>query len=137
MDQLHKKYGQYVTLDFDYEKLKSLLEFRIGFLREELRETDSAISGDDVVDGMIDLCVVAISTLQLFGVDVHTAWDRVFEANMQKLSGVKPGRPNPLGLPDLIKPEGWVAPTHHDNIGNLYEVFRDRDAAGNPVGDDQ
>jgi len=23
------------------------------------------------------------------------------------------------GLPDLIKPEGWTAPSHEDNHGNL------------------
>ena len=38
---------------------------------------------------------------------------------MAKEPGVKPGRPNPFGLPDLIKPEGWQGPNHEDNHGNL------------------
>ena len=38
---------------------------------------------------------------------------------MQKEIGVKDTRPNPLGLPDLVKPDGWQAPQHFDNIGKL------------------
>ncbi len=41
---------------------------------------------------------------------------------MAKERGIKPERPNPLGLPDLIKPAGWVAPSHADNHGLLTEV---------------
>jgi len=77
---------------------------------------------DEIVDGLIDLCVVAIGTLDAFGVDAHTAWDRVHKANMSKEVGVKESRPNPLGLPDLIKPEGWEAPTHVDNLGKLNDI---------------
>ena len=72
-----------------------------------------------VVDGLIDLCVFAIGTLDVYGVDPNKAWDRVYEANMAKSPGVKPGRPNPFGLPDLLKPAGWTCPTHKDNHGNL------------------
>lgn len=42
---------------------------------------------------------------------------------MNKKVGVKESRPNPLGLPDLIKPEGWTAPSHADNEGKLKEIF--------------
>ena len=70
-----------------------------------------------VVDGLIDLCVVAIGTLDAMGVNVHKAWDEVLTANMAKEVGVKESRPNPLGLPDLIKPEGWIAPVHFPNHG--------------------
>jgi hypothetical protein len=38
---------------------------------------------------------------------------------MSKEPGIKEGRPNPLGLPDLVKPEFWQAPTHKDNLGDL------------------
>lgn len=126
---MHTKYGfrEKIT-DFDGKKLKALLEFRMKFLQEELMETFDAIDESDpeeVVDGLIDLCVVAIGTLDLFGVDYHTAWDRVHAANMSKEVGIKDSRPNPLGLPDLIKPEGWTAPSHHDNVGTLKECFAD------------
>ena len=67
----------------------------------------------------MDLCVVAIGTLDLFEVDAHKAWDEVLKANMSKKVGVKESRPNPLGLPDLIKPEGWVGPDHTGNTGKF------------------
>jgi len=52
-------------------------------------------------------------------VDAHKAWDAVYEANMAKSPGIKEGRPNPFGLPDLIKPDGWTAPSHEDNHGDF------------------
>ena len=42
---------------------------------------------------------------------------------MNKQVGIKESRPNPLGLPDLIKPEGWTAPSHKDNVGLLGLLF--------------
>jgi predicted HAD superfamily Cof-like phosphohydrolase len=78
---------------------------------------------DNTVDALIDLCVVAIGTLNAFDVDAYEAWDRVHKANMGKEVGIKASRPNPLGLPDLIKPAGWVAPEHSDNVGLLDKVY--------------
>jgi hypothetical protein len=51
------------------------------------------------------------------------AWNKVYEANAAKDVGVKEGRPNPFGLPDLIKPEGWVAPSHEGNHGDLEKAL--------------
>jgi len=42
---------------------------------------------------------------------------------MNKQVGIKASRPNPLGLPDLIKPEGWVGPDHTGNHGLLTKAF--------------
>jgi len=109
----------------DKEKMRKYLEFRINFLREELDETQKAFAESDpeeIVDGLIDLCVVAIGTLEAFGVDPYKAWDQVLKANMNKEIGVKPERPNPLGLPDLIKPEGWEAPSHEGNHGKFNNI---------------
>ena len=109
----------------DTEKLRSYLEFRIKFIREELMETEAALTNDDaeeIVDGLIDICVVAIGTLDAFGVDPYKAWDEVLKANLSKQVGVKPERPNPLGLPDLIKPEGWESPSHEGNHGKLNNI---------------
>ena len=61
------------------------------------------------------------------GVNAHKAWDAVLNANMAKEVGVKESRPNPLGLPDLIKPEGWKAPSHEDNHGVIPSSFDDAD----------
>ena len=111
----------------NYEKLQKFLLFRLNFIQEELNETKCALQDRDpeeIVDGLIDICVVAIGTLDAFGVDAHKAWEEVFKANLAKNVGVKEGRPNPLGLPDLVKPEGWVGPDHTGNHGSLDEVLK-------------
>ena len=124
--EMHTKYGtNEVVRSMNKSQLKSFLKFRVDFLQEELDEMKEAsangmpIDAPEVVDALIDLCVVAIGTLDAFDVDAYKAWDVVHKANMNKEVGVKESRPNPLGLPDLIKPEGWVAPTHDDNTGLL------------------
>ena len=112
----------------DKEKLRKFVEFRINFLQEELDETRKAFEAGDaeeIIDGLVDLCVVAIGTMDAFGVDSHESWNRVYQANMAKEIGVKESRPNPLGLPDLIKPEGWTAPSHAGNHGSLGKLFND------------
>jgi hypothetical protein len=128
IESMQDKFG---TLDWvfdnkeDTEKLKRFLKFRIDFLQEELDETKTAyetMDGEEIVDGLIDLCVVAIGTLDAFGVDAYKAWDEVLKANMTKNVGVKEGRPNPLGLPDLMKPEGWKAPSHEGNHGIFNDI---------------
>lgn len=120
INNMHQFYGFHdAVAKMDTDKLKAMLEFRIRFLQEELDEMKAAKNADDVVDALIDLCVVAIGTLDIFGVDSQLAWDSVHDANMRKIGGIKPERPNPLGLPDLIKPAGWIAPTHETNTGLL------------------
>ena len=112
----------------DKAKLLAFLSFRLKFLQEELDETKAALldgDSEEIVDGLIDLCVVAIGTLDAYGVDPYKAWDEVLDANMSKEVGVKEGRPNPLGLPDLIKPEGWTAPSHEGNHGMLPDFVDD------------
>lgn len=122
--QMHTKFGVNEKIrKFDKEKLKKFLEFRISFLQEELDEMKNAMTADDVVDALIDLCVVAIGTLDAFDIDSKEAWDRVHHCNMMKEVGIKESRPNPLGLPDLIKPAGWYAPTHVDNVGLLSKIY--------------
>lgn len=118
--KMHKHYKVHKTVkNMDRETLELLLKFRINFLEEELNELKASENAEDTVDALIDLCVVAIGTLDLFKVDAQKAWDAVHNANMNKQVGVKASRPNPLGLPDLIKPEGWVAPSHKGNYGIL------------------
>lgn len=106
----------------DKELMQTYLRFRLNMVEEELIETRNAIDNNDpeeIVDGLIDLCVFAIGTLDVFGVDAWEAWNQVHLANMAKQPGVKPGRPNPFGLPDLIKPEGWQGPSHEGNHGDF------------------
>jgi len=123
---MHAKYGvnDWFEANKDNKELMAkYLRFRLKMCMEEMNETiDAAIFEDDAeetVDGLIDLCVFAIGTLDVFGVDAEKAWDQVYNANMNKQVGVKPGRPNPFGLPDLLKPAGWEAPSHNGNHGDL------------------
>lgn len=134
---MHSKFNvNEVIRGLDQEKLRWFLEFRARFLQEELDELQKALSdfdafqidgakaADDTVDALIDLIVVAIGTLDAFDIDSVKAWNRVHEKNMQKEVGVKESRPNPLGLPDLVKSKDWTPPCHRDNLGLLEEVFK-------------
>jgi len=121
--EMHQNFGvNPVVRSYDREKIKSFLEFRIRFLQEELDELRETDDPAEVTDALIDLCVVAIGTLNALDIDPYVAWDRVHTANMLKKVGIKASRPNPLGLPDLIKPPTWVAPSHSDNIGLLSKL---------------
>ena len=133
MQDMHKKYGVNKWMqaeqqsDVPIKRLKEYMEFRIGMMQEELDETKEAFDkkdAEEMVDGIIDLCVFAIGTLEVFGVDANKAWDEVYRANMSKEVGIKEGRPNPLGLPDLVKPEGWKGPSHEGNHGNITDSFQ-------------
>ena len=125
---IHLMQGKYLTRQWvkdNPEKWRAFLDFRIDFLREELGETEAALvsmDAEEIVDGLIDLCVVAIGTLDAFGVNPYKAWDEVLEANMAKYIGIKESRPNPLGVPDLAKPSDWKAPNHKGNHGKLNDI---------------
>jgi predicted HAD superfamily Cof-like phosphohydrolase len=148
ISDMHQKFG--VNEWFEKNKhdeylMNEYLKFRLNMCLEELLETaeaagfyledngyDFAITGEgankdpeEIVDGLIDLSVFAIGTLDTFNVDAHEAWDEVYEANIVKEVGVKEGRPNKWGMPDLIKPSlaehgfEWQPPSHEGNHGDL------------------
>lgn len=125
--EMHKKFGVNDRKKSMSESEKALwLDLRVRMQAEELEELQDAVRDNDaegVVDALVDTLVFAVGTLDILGVDANKAWDVVMDANMAKSPGVKPGRPNPLGLPDLIKPEDWVEPTHEDNLGNTKEFL--------------
>ena len=125
--EMHAKYGVHEWIKSQLDKgdwslLDKFMQFRIKFLYEELSELDNAYAKGDkeeIVDGLIDLIVVALGTLDAYDIDSYEAWDQVLRANMAKKVGQKETRPNPLGMPDLIKPKGWKGPDHSNNIGCL------------------
>lgn len=125
--EMHEKFGVNTVVNgLSNEQLKTYLKFRLDMVQEEVTEAHTAFDAKDadgVVDALIDNIVFAIGTLDAFGVDAYTAWNRVHAANMAKNPGVKEGRPNPYGFPDLIKPAGWTAPTHVDNVGLISKAF--------------
>ena len=125
---MHNKFGVREWFEInkdDKDLMRKYIMFRMLMIGEEYQETLSAINNSDaeeVVDGLIDMCVFAIGTLDVMGVDANEAWDRVYNANMAKEPGVKPGRPNRFGLPDLLKPSGWQGPTHEGNVGDIPSI---------------
>ena len=126
MNRMHKKYGVHEAIEkLDKKELRAYLSFRVRFLQEELDELKEAtkpmvpIDAEETVDALIDLCVVAIGTLDAFGVNAYEAWNQVLAANLNKEVGIKESRPNPFGLPDLVKPEGWTPPDHSGNYGKI------------------
>ena len=126
---MHNKFGVKEWFEKnkdDKELMRKYLMFRMLMIGEEYQETLSAINNSDseeVVDGLIDMIVFAIGTLDVFNVDANEAWNRIYEANMAKEPGVKPGRPNKFGLPDLLKPGGWTPPSHEGNHGELNKAL--------------
>ena len=127
ISEMHHKYGVHEWIKNNPDKLEQLLHFRVAFLKEEFNETFKATGekdAEEIIDGLIDLCVIAIGTLDAFGIDAYRAWDEVHSANMLKKVGIKESRPNKLGLPDLIKPEGWVPPDHSNNHGLFTKTFK-------------
>lgn len=129
MNMMHDKFGVHDWFQKnrgDKDLMSKYLMFRMLMIGEEYQETLSAINNSDaeeVVDGLIDMCVFALGTLDVFGVDANKAWNAIYEANMAKEPGVKPGRPNRFGLPDLLKPSGWKPPSHKGNHGDLNKAF--------------
>jgi predicted HAD superfamily Cof-like phosphohydrolase len=127
MRMMHDFYGITDKVNnLSKEQLLEFLHFRFKFLQEELNEGLNAIeekNPEEILDALVDLTVIAVGTIDLFGCDFTKAWFEVLRANMSKQVGIKASRPNKLGLPDLIKPEGWIAPSHAGNHGLLSKVF--------------
>jgi len=96
---------------------EELWQFRLKFMREELRETNDAWKAGDLVgvaDGLVDLVYVALGTAQFLGLPWQELWDEVQRANMTKVraasaeeSGRKTGRHHFF---DVVKPDGFVPP---------------------------
>lgn len=130
MYMMHNKFGVHEWFEQNKQNkdlMRKYIAFRLMMQYEELGETMSAAlvqgNSEEVVDGLIDTIVFAIGTLDIMGVDVKQAWDEVYRANISKKAGVKPGRPNPFGMPDLLKPGGWTPPNHAGNHGHLPEIL--------------
>jgi len=129
LHEMHDKYGIHTVVDaMDKETLLKFADFRAACIEEELEEFISAIAdgnAEEMVDALIDVIVFAVGTLDLFKVNFDAAWKTVHDANMNKKVGIKPGRSNPMGLPDLLKPEGWQSPDHSENHGKFEQLELD------------
>ena len=108
-----------------------LQEFRSHFIAEEANEYLQAITemsnqvlhGEDIteqlelaLDSLVDLVYVVLGTAYLHGFDFNEAWRRVHAANMRKVRAVNAEDSKRNSTHDVIKPEGWVPPSHTDLV---------------------
>lgn len=93
---------------------KELLEFRRGFLLEELEEFFMASHNDDIVemaDALVDLVYVVLGTAHMLGLPWQELWDEVQRSNMAKVRAKADGSDSKRGTAfDVIKPPGWTPP---------------------------
>jgi predicted HAD superfamily Cof-like phosphohydrolase len=89
------------------------MDFRLKFLDEELNEIWSAwAQGDieEIADGLIDLCIVALGTAAMMGLPFNDMFTEVHEANMRKVRVENPAESKRGHGFDLKKPAGWQGP---------------------------
>jgi len=125
-----------------------LFGFRSKFMDEELDEWKDeqtglveALTSDDgspdhrriahglhqQLDALVDLVYVALGTAYLqFGPEVfHEAWRRVQSANMKKVRCTNADDSKRGSTFDVVKPEGWEAPDHHDLVkDHAHKAYR-------------
>ncbi len=139
--EFHEKFG----LEYNGKPRalpKEMSDFRIDFNREELREyiththtlgleISAAERGEkdidpgvvrfhleEQLDALVDQVYVIMGTAYLhgYGKSWQEAWDRVHHANMQKVRAQRVEDSTRGSTFDVVKPPGWVKPTHADLV---------------------
>ena len=90
---------------FGSEGISEVDTKKINKIQEELNELLDAViqkDADDIVDALIDIIVVALGTLDAYNINIKKAWNRVHDANMNKMVGHNSTRKNIYNLPDLV-----------------------------------
>lgn len=120
--EFHRKFGLLPTADGILPK--DLAEFRIKFLREELKEYEEAVRAGDLekaFDALLDLAYVTYGTAYLHGFPWSTGWDRVHEANMKKVRAERADQSARRSVFDVVKPAGWTPPDLSDLVKRVKE----------------
>lgn len=91
-----------------------LMDFRIKFLHEELKEFEDAYAEGNVAkmfDALLDLAYVTFGTAHLMGFPWQRGWDEVQRANMSKVRAQADGSDSRRDSSwDVVKPYGWEPP---------------------------
>ena len=90
-----------------------LMEFRLKFLKEELKEFEEGLAENDeakMADALIDLVYVALGTAHIKGYPWTQLWAEVQGANMAKERAVRSDQSARGSTWDVIKPAGWRPP---------------------------
>jgi len=103
----------------DYHSREEDRLIRGRHFEEEVSEYyDAVLNNDEIsqIDALCDIAYFAIGTMVLEGWDFEEHFKAVHRANMEKVRGANPNRPE-NGDFDVFKPEGWVAPEeYHEAI---------------------
>lgn len=113
VQKFHAKFGLPVSTNNPGMLQEDVMDFRLGFLMEELDEIGEGFATnniEDVADGLIDLIYVAIGTGLFMGLPMDELWDEVQRANMAKERATSSDQSKRSSSFDVIKPEGWVGP---------------------------
>jgi predicted HAD superfamily Cof-like phosphohydrolase len=92
---------------------QELVDFRQGFMQEELNEfMDAHAAGDlaEAADALIDLVYVAMGTAHMMGLPWDELWADVQRANMAKVRAESADQSKRGTTYDVVKPAGWVPP---------------------------
>tara|TARA_R110000803_G_scaffold30536_4_gene68769 strand:- start:1138 stop:1545 length:408 start_codon:yes stop_codon:yes gene_type:complete len=127
--EMHNKFQvtEFINNNSDNKLLlQKFLKFRLDFIKEELDETfDAYFNRDDVevLDGLIDILVVTLGTLDVFKCDTPKAWENIHKSNMSKTPGVNLTRPNNFSLPDMAKGKDFKKPDIKNYTGLLKQIL--------------
>lgn len=140
VELFHKKFELAETDHPNHELTPELQGFRTKFMWEELKEycdasgvtitatlladgtyklgfepnPDAAFNAEDAFDALIDLVYVALGTALLHGFPFNAGWQRVQDANLQKVRAERADQSKRGSTFDVIKPPHWQAPSHKD-----------------------
>lgn len=115
----HQKFGLHSVSksgagQTDAENDAELMDFRVGFMQEELQEFILGFEEGDITqmaDALVDLQYIVLGTAHLLGLPWHSLWDDVHRANMAKRRALPDGSDSKRGSAfDVVKPEGWQGP---------------------------
>jgi len=127
--EMHNKFQvtEFINNNSDNKLLlQKFLKFRLDFIKEELDETfDAYFNRNDVevLDGLIDILVVTLGTLDVFKCDTPKAWENIHNSNMSKIPGVNLTRPNNFSLPDMVKGKDFKKPDIKNYTGLLKQIL--------------
>jgi predicted HAD superfamily Cof-like phosphohydrolase len=95
---------------------QNAIDFRVGFMIEELTEFEEAIKAGnnvDAFDALLDLAYVVFGTALMAGISPEQ-WDAGFtavqRANMTKVRCENASKSKRGSSLDVRKPDGWVGP---------------------------
>lgn len=130
--EFHRKFGipaydPRVVCAFPSDKI---LEYRMKFLREELKELDDAIAAKDLVealDALADIVYVACGTAHYFNAPFNHIWAEVQRANLERVKCTPENCPldKQYRADMVIKPPNWDPP-HIQEFIEAHNAFARR-----------